>query len=87
MDQLEVDINGALACADMALTLSIPVVSEIVIRKLDHVLSAGAGALGIDEVMIITEYQDDLAANLQKLLRVEQKSLTPLQGTYYKLRI
>ena len=63
-DQLEADINGALACADMALTLYIPEVSEIAIRKLDHVLSAGAGALGIDEVKIITEHRDDLAANL-----------------------
>ena len=46
VDQLEVDINCALACADLAMSISSPEASEIAIRKLDHVLSAGAGALG-----------------------------------------
>ena len=76
-DQLEADINGALACADMAQTPSIPEALEIAIQKLDHVLSAGAGALGIDEVKIITEHRDDLAANLRTLRRAEQKCLSP----------
>ena len=77
VDQLEVDINCALACADMAMAISSPEVSEIAIRKLDHVLSAGAGSLGINEVKIITEHRDELAANLEKLLTMEQKSLSP----------
>ena len=86
MYQLEVDINCAVACADMAMTISSPEASEIVTRKFDHVLSAGAGALGIDEVKIITEHRDDFAARLHKLLTTEKKSLTPrrdlLQATY-----
>ena len=70
----------------MARTVSYPEVSEIAIRKLDHVLSAGAGALGMDEVKIITEHRDELAARLQKLLTTELKPLSPtrdlLQTTY-----
>ena len=46
VDQLEVDINCALASADLAMSISSPEASEIAIRKHDHVLSAGAGARG-----------------------------------------
>ena len=59
------------------MSISSPETLEIAIRKLDHVLSAGAGSLGIDEVKIITEHRDELAANLQKLLTMEQKPLSP----------
>ena len=86
VDQLEVDINCALACADLAMSISSPEASEIAIRKLDHILSAGAGALGMDEVKIITEHRDELAARLQKLLTTEMKPLSLtrdlLQTTY-----
>ena len=70
----------------MAMTVSYPEVSEIAIRKLDHVLSAGAGALALDEDKIITEHRDALAVRLQKLLTIGMKSLRPasglLQATY-----
>ena len=77
VDQLEVDINCALACADLAMSIFSPEASEIAIRKLNHVLSAGAGALGMDEMKIITEHRDELATRLQKLLTMEMKSLSP----------
>ena len=86
VDPLEVDINCTLACADMAMSVPYPEVSKIAIRKLDHVLAAGAVALGMDEVTIITEHRDELAARLQKLLTTEMKPLSPtrdlLQTTY-----
>ena len=86
VDPLEVDINCALACADMAMTVSYPEVLEIAIRKLDHVLSSGTGALEMDEVKIITEHRDYFAARLQKLLTTDMKSLgltrDLLQTTY-----
>ena len=94
VDQLEVDINCALACADLAMSISSSEASEIAIRNLDHVLSAGAGALGMDEVKIITEHRDELAARLQKLLTTEMKPLSPTrdlhvlsrEGTARKMR-
>ena len=68
------------------MSISSPEASEIAIRKLDHVLSAGAGDLEMDEVKIITEHRDELAARLQKLLITEVKSLSSttdlLQTTY-----
>ena len=76
VDQLEVDINCALTCADRAMTVSCPEVLEIAIRKIDHILSAGAGALGMDEVKIITKHRDELAARFQKLLTTVMKSLS-----------
>ena len=59
------------------MSVSSPEASEIAIRKLDHVISAGAGALGMDEVQIITEHREELAARLQKLLTMEVKFLSP----------